>query len=630
MVCPSCGRDNLPGSDFCEDCGAQLTSANQAGRVAVAVRELPLREGHVLAGRYTIRRLLAEGRYNLYLAADNQNQDAAMSLLEDVGPRASGESALLKVADLLKAVKHRNLWEIKGTLEENSRSYLVGAALPERTLRDLAGSKPGTLSEKSIQSIAVQILSALEVLHGNGLLHRMVFPDHVRMSADGDVVLAGVERICPLSQPPEDFEVEQGFSPPEAYGINEGRVDARSDIYSTGASMYFALTGTVPSLEKREAFFTFPQFSTLGLDVDPLLEEIIQKAVSKDPRLRFPTASVMRQMFESLSVTDQPVREKAGSQAVQAQAAAAAVAPVESAAPAPKVSEDGPLPQDLPPIRLEVGRGTNVGRVREINQDSFLVMQWSVEERSVPIRGALLIVADGMGGEAEGDKASSLAVRSLAQYVLKETLPINIGNDTMRLQSPNPTDRLGDTLVDGLREANRTVNAYAAKDTTRRGMGSTVTAVIIEGNVMVVGHAGDTRAYLIRNKTVEQITEDHSLVGKLVKMGQMTRDEALHSPQRSLIYRAVGTQEAIDIDVYSRLLRPGDYVLICCDGVWEYFTDAELGQIFSDAPASQEACDELIRRCLDRGADDNATAIVVSVVEALEGKGGPDGRRDPA
>ncbi|HEY3997691.1 MAG TPA: protein kinase [Candidatus Xenobia bacterium] len=610
LVCPSCSKDNLPGSDFCEDCGAQLSPQADSGRVAVAVRELPLRTGHVLQSRYTITRLQNEGRYNAYAAQDAEGP--VVSLIEDVGPRSPSQSNLSSAAETVKKLQHPALWRAYGGFDENGRSYLVGDVLPENNLTALSGKQPGRFSERAVQAMFLQLLHGLEHLHSQGFLHRSVFPSNIWLGVDGRVILAGLERLCSLANPPADFEVLEGFSPPEAYGMVGGKIDVRSDIYSIGACMYYALAGTVPSLEKREQFFSFPRLSTFNLEVDAMLEEIILKAVSKDPKLRFPTVGVMAQMLEGVNLTDMPLRDKSG----LATTPMASVFASGTEAEAPAAGQSPPPPEDEAtaatkvPLDIEVGRVTNVGMVREVNQDSLLALEWTAYERSVPTQGALLVVADGMGGEAEGDKASSLAIRALASYVLGQALPIKVGNETARLHPTVALERLGEMLINGLREANRTVNGYAQKDSTRRGMGSTVTAAVIDGSLLVIGHAGDTRAYIFRD-TVEQITEDHSLVGKLVKMGQMTRDEALHSPQRSLIYRAVGTQEIIDIDVYHRLLKPGDWLLICCDGVWEYFTDNELTQIFQAGTSAQQVANELVNRCLARGADDNCTAIVV-------------------
>ena len=254
--------------------------------------------------------------------------------------------------------------------------------------------------------------------------------------------------------------------------------------------------------------------------------------------------------------------------------------------------------------------------MREVNQDSMLVTTFSACERSVPTVSALLIVADGMGGEAEGDKASSLAIRGMASYVLRNQLPVVISPEGAPPPlPPEPVARLEALLRGAMTSANEGIFQYAQMDPARRGMGSTLTSVMIDWPHAVFGHAGDTRAYLVR-EGLDQVTEDHSLVGKLVRMGQLTREEARNSPQRSYLYRAMGTSAELEMDVYQRTLEPGDRLLMCSDGVWEYFTDEEIVAMMRAHDDPQATCEALIAEVLKRGADDNCTAIVLHVPPA--------------
>jgi len=263
----------------------------------------------------------------------------------------------------------------------------------------------------------------------------------------------------------------------------------------------------------------------------------------------------------------------------------------------------------------KIGTRSHVGCVRSVNQDSLLVMSFTANEHSTPIETVLLVVADGMGGEAEGDKASSLAIRAMADHVLRDRLPVLTGTDTMKLRPENPVERMQELLHESMETSNRVIFDYAQKDSSRRGMGSTLTALMIEWPHAVFGHAGDTRAYLLRKgaSEIDQVTEDHSLVGKLVRLGQLSREEARVSPQRSYLYRAMGTQGELEMDTYSRTLEPGDRLLLCCDGVWEYYSEAEIIGFLSSGDDPQETCERLIDETLRRGADDNCTAIVVHV-----------------
>jgi protein phosphatase len=259
----------------------------------------------------------------------------------------------------------------------------------------------------------------------------------------------------------------------------------------------------------------------------------------------------------------------------------------------------------------EVALKTNIGCVRSINQDACLNLSFEVFEKDVPTRAHLVVVADGMGGEAEGDKAASLAVRSLAREVLTSVLHFQIFGETNKLLPPDPIERARILLQRGLEVANRSIHDYSEQDSSRRGMGCTISCAMLLGDTAILGHVGDTRGYRFRGEELDLITTDHSLVGRLVQMGQMSREEARHSPQRSIIYRALGTNAEVEVDLYERRLAPGDYLLLCSDGVWEYYTDEELSECFSQGAECEDVADALIKICLERGADDNATCAVV-------------------
>lgn len=259
----------------------------------------------------------------------------------------------------------------------------------------------------------------------------------------------------------------------------------------------------------------------------------------------------------------------------------------------------------------EIAMKTDIGCVRSINQDACAEVQFVVWEKDVPTRAHLVVVADGMGGEAEGDKAASLAVRSLAREVLTSVLHFQVAGETNRLLPTDPIERARVLLERGIETANRSIHDYAELDPSRRGMGCTMTAVLLVRDTAVMGHVGDTRGYRFRGGELDLVTTDHSLVGRLVQMGQMNREEARNSPQRSIIYRALGTNPEVEVDLYERRLAPGDYLLICSDGVWEYYQDGELSEFFGRGPNAAEAADWLVATCLERGADDNATCAVI-------------------
>ena len=253
---------------------------------------------------------------------------------------------------------------------------------------------------------------------------------------------------------------------------------------------------------------------------------------------------------------------------------------------------------------------SHIGCVRRINQDACLELRFSFYEKSRRYEGWLVTVIDGMGGEAEGDKAASLALRTIAQEVVAADLSLRNGRHTTVLMPEDMDQRCHYLLERALRAANRTIFEYASLDSARQGMGCTITACLLAGSKAYFAQVGDTRGYHGRDK-LTQVTTDHSLVGRLVAMGSLTQEEARVSPQRSIIYRALGTNPDVEVDLFDRDLAPGDRIVLCSDGVWEYFEADEFEHHVMAPLSPQELCQKMVDLCLGRGADDNATIAVI-------------------
>ncbi|GMU51379.1 MAG: hypothetical protein AMXMBFR33_05250 [Candidatus Xenobia bacterium] len=560
MNCPTCGSENAPDSRFCEDCGAQLT-VSQEGMVAVAVLEGPLAPGRVLQERWRVDELLEEGRINRYLAADLQSDEQPVLLLE-----CSDASLLGAQHDLVRSLEAPFIWTGNQRFEEEGRLYLAG---PRPGLTRFEQEIAGEPSPERVARVGVDLLRGLEALHQHGLLHLALQPSRIWTGGE-QAVLDPYERLCRAQSPEESYSVTPGYSSPEAYGMQGGVLDPRSDLFSLGAVLHFALSRQRPDLESRESFFSFPRLS------GGKIGEVIMRAVSKAPADRFASAGEMLHALEDC------------------------------------LADSGQVPATSPVVAgYEIAMKTDIGCVRSINQDACAEVQFVVWEKDVPTRAHLVVVADGMGGEAEGDKAASLAVRSLAREVLTSVLHFQVAGETNRLLPTDPIERARVLLERGIETANRSIHDYAELDMSRRGMGCTMTAVLLVGDTAVLGHVGDTRGYRFRGQELDLVTTDHSLVGRLVQMGQMSREEARNSPQRSIIYRALGTNPEVEVDLYERRLAAGDYLLICSDGVWEYYQDEELSEFFARGPNAAEAANWLVATCLERGADDNATCAII-------------------
>ncbi len=232
-------------------------------------------------------------------------------------------------------------------------------------------------------------------------------------------------------------------------------------------------------------------------------------------------------------------------------------------------------------MRIAPGFRTDVGRGRPENEDSILVDD----------AHGLYAVADGMGGHRAGEVASATAVETLQSAFLEG----------------RPIDR-------AIEEANAAVFAKAAGDAALRGMGTTLTAVAVDGGTAVLGHVGDSRAYLLRDGAVTQVTDDHSLVEQLVREGRLSPEEAQNHPQRAIITRALGVDAEVQVDTYRVDLRPGDRLVICSDGLTNMLSDDTIGATLRRHADPQQAADTLVDMANQAGGDDNITVVILDAL----------------
>jgi protein phosphatase len=208
-----------------------------------------------------------------------------------------------------------------------------------------------------------------------------------------------------------------------------------------------------------------------------------------------------------------------------------------------------------------------------------------------------------MGGHQAGEVASSLAARAVTHYITRELyLPILVRDER---DTGQPS--LREVLVDAVRAANDMVADRVP------GGGTTLTCALLLGPRAYIAHVGDSRAYVITETgDLEQITHDHSLVDRLVELGQLTRDEAAVHPQKNVLYRAVGQGGTLEVDTYVRTISGNEKLLLCSDGLWGMVGEAEIAEIVSTSPSLQEACDKLVVAANNAGGRDNITAILVA------------------
>jgi PPM family protein phosphatase len=237
---------------------------------------------------------------------------------------------------------------------------------------------------------------------------------------------------------------------------------------------------------------------------------------------------------------------------------------------------------------VNIGFATHPGRKRRHNEDSYVV------------EPPMFAVADGMGGAKAGEVASGLAAAA----------PKEAGADGMSGE---------ERVTQLIQEANRRVFRRANEDREASGMGTTMTVALVEDGRVVFGHVGDSRAYLIRAGTIEQLTDDHSLVAELVRSGRLTPEEAEAHPQRSVITRAVGTEPDVDVDTFTIEPEDGDLFLICSDGLTDMVDDgAIVDAVERHRDDLDEAAKALVGAANRVGGEDNITVLLVEVGNEAE------------
>lgn len=250
---------------------------------------------------------------------------------------------------------------------------------------------------------------------------------------------------------------------------------------------------------------------------------------------------------------------------------------------------------------LRVGYVSDVGRLRGHNEDTLIAFQGVHLGYDVVGPFGFFIVADGMGGHKAGEVASSLAARQVTHQVVQ-----NVYLPFLLKQAPSAEmDPLPEILRRAVEEANSLVHKQVP------GGGTTLTCTLILGRRAYIAHVGDSRAYLLAGRDMRQLTKDHSFVGRLIELGELSREEAAVHPQRHVLYRAVGQGDNLDIDTYQQPLPPGSRLLLCSDGLSGVVPEEEIGRIIASASTPQEACDKLVETANHAGGPDNITAVLI-------------------
>lgn len=237
-------------------------------------------------------------------------------------------------------------------------------------------------------------------------------------------------------------------------------------------------------------------------------------------------------------------------------------------------------------MRVIVGAQTDVGAVRDHNEDAYLA------------DGPFYAVADGMGGHRGGEVASRVALEKVTELTRDE-------------------DEVD--LAEAVRSANQAILEQAARDRELAGMGTTLTLLRTEADRVSFAHVGDSRAYLLRDGELRQLTDDHTLVNRMVREGKITEEEASIHPHRSILTRALGVEPELEVDLGGQEVRVGDRIMLCSDGLTGMVPEPRIHEVLSTTDDPQEACDSLVREANAAGGQDNITVVVLDFAEGEPG-----------
>ncbi|HMR73785.1 MAG TPA: Stp1/IreP family PP2C-type Ser/Thr phosphatase [Polyangiaceae bacterium] len=254
------------------------------------------------------------------------------------------------------------------------------------------------------------------------------------------------------------------------------------------------------------------------------------------------------------------------------------------------------------PLRIEVAGQTDVGRKRNHNEDNFAIMA----------EYGLYVVADGMGGHASGEVASKMAVDALQEFFAATA-------DDPERTWPYKMDRSKgyeeNRLVTGIKLCNLRIYETAQRNAKQRGMGTTLVTLFAVEDGIYLAHVGDSRIYRLRDGTIDQLTEDHSLLNDYKKMKRLTEEEIANFPHKNVIVRALGMKDTVKVDTRFETPRAGDTMLLCTDGLSGPLSDERMLEIIQNAPDLPTASNRLIEGANENGGPDNITCILARWIE---------------
>lgn len=539
LVCPECGQENPAEEAYCTACGAALQTEPASPPLT------PLEIGTSLAETYVIETVEQYGRENHYLATGSTGVGTHVLLRERANEEAQAFTA---VVERTAEIKHPAFLIPEKVITQEERTYLVCPRVPGLRLSE----RIGRTSEREAVSWGVQLCQALGFLHRKEFLCLELPPESLLLDKEGRVRITQLDRLSAKGEITEPVHVTDGYAAPEV--SKAGMLAEPADVFAIGAVLYSLLVGKRLPIEGWLVQYEPPVFYPEKV-LSPSLERVLRKALALDPKERYENLDALKAAL--LAYHQKPTVRSAWL--------------------------------------------TDVGQVREHNEDAVLVKEDGQGTVSGNLFSGLYVVCDGMGGAEAGEVASALSIETVARHI-----------ERARTEA-TPSDEAGWELV--LREAVEAANAailtYAKAHPSAAGLGSTIVAALIYNQRLTLAWVGDSRIYLWEQGQLQQVSRDHSLVARLVEIGQLTEAEARTHEHRNVLIRSLGSKEQVVVDTLSRSLRRGSRLFLCSDGLTNHVEDGAIADILSRHREPADAVLELIVAANAGGGSDNISAVVV-------------------
>ncbi|MGO9605690.1 MAG: Stp1/IreP family PP2C-type Ser/Thr phosphatase [Candidatus Binataceae bacterium] len=432
-------------------------------------------------------------------------------------------------------------------LAGDGRVYLVYAD------EDLAPVSRGSakMNESDAIAAAIQVCQAIAFVHRRGLRLNDICPQSVAVTKAGRIKMTGLDYVTNDNELESEPIFNDGYTAPEIYRSKP--VDKRADVFSAGALLYTWLTGERLESESWREEAGRVRFYPPHV-VSPDLEQTVRRALLFEPKDRWVTIDELKTELTKL----------------------------------------------LGEIRVRAAVLTDVGMVRDHNEDAVMALEYTRDSLVEPAQNYLYAVCDGMGGAEAGEVAAAIAVSTLRGYVQERLAGADM-QDPCKL------------MTAALEAANSKIIEYQTAHPESRGMGSTGVTVLIKPPDAAVAWVGDSRAYLLENGALRQVTKDHSLVQRLVEIGQITAEEAKTHEHKNVITRSLGARQSgpAGAEGVALRLKRGDRLLLCSDGLTAHVDDPDIARILRRYDDPDDAARELVVAANAGGGTDNVSVVVV-------------------